>query len=159
MQIKKILKIITTVFVFTFMCKINAQSLGGSFGTQKSNGLQLTQVIGQSYGSYFNKKKSSVILSQGQILPTTFSTKPNIGFDIKCFPNPFTSNLKIQSSSGQFFDNVELIDLSGRVVFDIQFGESEFKQIELKHLIPGVYILKVSDGNKDLSTQQIIKSK
>lgn len=159
MNIKSILKAFITAIAILTIGRSEGQSIGGSFGSSSSNGLHLTQVIGQSYSNYFNKNKSSVILSQGQILPIKFSTKTNIGYEIQCFPNPFIHTIKVQSKKGQIFDGVQLVDLRGRTVSKIHFKGSDFKEMKLDHLVPGVYMLQVLNGNNNIHNQQIIKSK
>lgn len=159
MRTHQILRTLIIPIAILGIGKSKGQSIGGSFGSSTSNGLRLTHVIGQTYSNYYNKNKSSVILSQGQILPKTFSIKSNIDYKIQCFPNPFTHSIKVQSEKGQIFDGVQLIDLRGRTVSKIHFTGSDFKEMNLDHLVPGVYMLQVLSGNNNLHTQQIIKSK
>ena len=64
------------------------------------------------------------------------------------FPNPFDSNLFIESTTG--LSKLELSDLSGKVVLTSSKPDKSEWRINTVNISPGLYILKVQDlkGNK-----------
>jgi len=85
---------------------------------------------------------------------TGMKTMNEIGFEI--FPNPASKELKIRSN-GFEFDKIEIIDLSGKVIF---FKKLEYVQ---NYKIPlalsnGTYILKISNKSKTVNKQFVVKN-
>jgi hypothetical protein len=74
------------------------------------------------------------------------------------YPNPSTDVLNIENSLGLVIDQIELLDMSGRVVFVAQKGafNNELAQINVNHLTTGVYTLKMTAGVQTF-TNRIIK--
>jgi len=72
---------------------------------------------------------------------------------IKIYPNPSHNALNINTTSN--FDNIELINIYGQVVFSTLFKET----IDISELKSGVYYLKLTNSkNHDQQFTQIIKS-
>ena len=75
---------------------------------------------------------------------------------VKLYPNPCTDNLKIDL--GSVVDNVHITisDMAGKVI-----SESVYRQTQLIPLkmmgAAGPYFIKVSNGNKVISLQQVVK--
>jgi hypothetical protein len=74
------------------------------------------------------------------------------------YPNPSTDVLNIENSLGLVIDQIELLDMSGRVVFVAQKGafNNELAQINVMNLTTGVYTLKMTAGVQTF-TNRIIK--
>lgn len=74
------------------------------------------------------------------------------------YPNPSTDVLNIENSLGLVIDQIELLDMSGRVVFVAQKGtfNNELVQINVMNLTTGVYTLKMTAGAQTF-TNRIIK--
>jgi beta-glucanase (GH16 family) len=70
------------------------------------------------------------------------------------YPNPTTDKLSIELANDYQNTSVALFDLSGRMVENLKMPTGQKSAVmELGSLIPGVYMLKVSDG----SNSQMIK--
>ena len=74
------------------------------------------------------------------------------------YPNPSIDMLNIENSLGLVIDQIELLDMSGRVVFVAQKGafNNELAQISVQNLTTGVYTLKMTAGTQTF-TSRIIK--
>lgn len=62
------------------------------------------------------------------------------------FPNPVQDQLHISFDGGKSFD-IELYDTRGKLVLEGHSLNQE-KQLNIKHILPGVYYLKVSSGSR-----------
>jgi hypothetical protein len=74
------------------------------------------------------------------------------------YPNPSADVLNIENSLGLVIDQIELLDMSGRVVFVAQKGafNNELAQISVINLTTGVYTLKMTAGAQTF-TNRVIK--
>jgi hypothetical protein len=74
------------------------------------------------------------------------------------YPNPSADVIHIENSLGLTIDQIELLDMSGRVVFVAQKGtfNNELAQINVMNLTTGVYTLKMTSGVQTF-TNRIIK--
>ena len=74
------------------------------------------------------------------------------------YPNPSSDMLNIENSLGLVIDQIELLDMSGRVVFVARKGafNNELAQINVMNLTTGVYTLKMTAGVQTF-TNRIIK--
>ncbi len=73
--------------------------------------------------------------------------------EVTVFPNPSSRFIKVKSNI--VINSIEIIDLNGGVIKDIQ---SEFENIDIKELKQGVYLLKIETEKGDL-IRKIVKSK
>ena len=81
--------------------------------------------------------------------------KTTLSDNIKVYPNPFTSFIKIES--GNEIASIRLMDISGKIITMMNVnGNSESVEIELNGLESGMYFLQVN-GLKSSVTKQIIK--
>ncbi|WP_431135312.1 T9SS type A sorting domain-containing protein [Psychroserpens mesophilus] len=71
----------------------------------------------------------------------------------KIFPNPFTDVIQIESTLNHEFKSIQVIDLTGKVVFE---SASNFNTISLGNLSKGVYILRLVT-NKSEANFKIVK--
>ena len=74
------------------------------------------------------------------------------------YPNPSSDVINIENGLGLTIDQIELLDMSGRVVFAANKGafNNELAEISLAHLTTGVYTLKLTAGTQTF-TNRIIK--
>ena len=77
----------------------------------------------------------------------------NTGYSI--MPNPFTGLIRINNSNNLKDINIEVMDLSGRILLKEKLDTS--KQINLSHLSNGTYIIKVSENYNKPIFFKIIK--
>lgn len=74
------------------------------------------------------------------------------------YPNPSVDVLNVENSLGVVIDQIELLDMSGRVVYVAQKGafNNELAQINVMNLTTGVYTLKMTAGAQSY-TNRVIK--
>ena len=74
------------------------------------------------------------------------------------YHNPSSDVINIENGLGLTIDQIELLDMSGRVVFAANKGafNNELAEISLAHLTTGVYTLKLTAGTQTF-TNRIIK--
>ena len=74
------------------------------------------------------------------------------------YPNPSSDVLNVENALGLTIDRIELLDMSGRVVFVAEKGafNNELAEISVRNLTTGVYTLKMTAGTQ-IFTNRIIK--
>ncbi|WP_418262053.1 T9SS type A sorting domain-containing protein [Flavobacterium faecale] len=105
---------------------------------------------------YFNSNNSSYVINNR----TTYNYNESIVLSteipeisessLKIFPNPATSVLNLDFSVLDSVDKVIITDMTGKVVKQQQ---TSLSQINVENLVPGLYILEVSTGNKKTQTK------
>lgn len=75
--------------------------------------------------------------------------------DITVFPNPVTTNLNIESTIGMQDLNIQLYDVSGKLVLDMDSSEI-LTTLNIKRIPQGIYFLKVASLEKT-GTYKIVK--
>lgn len=76
---------------------------------------------------------------------------------ISIYPNPTKDLLTITNESGIRFNSIEILDLTGKLVYTETINSSVY-QINTANLQAGLYVLKVVDGNgKPFQTKFIIE--
>ena len=73
-------------------------------------------------------------------------------FNLSLFPNPVQDILKIDSD--EKIDKIEIFNIKGENVITIA---NQVSQISLHHLIPGIYIVKVTSDKGNFTAQKIKK--
>lgn len=66
--------------------------------------------------------------------------------DIIVFPNPFNNNFEIKASTA--FDKVEIVDLTGRLVYQTTEITTKSKSVSAENWSPGVYLIKIAKGEQ-----------
>ncbi|PKP04291.1 MAG: secretion system protein Por [Bacteroidetes bacterium HGW-Bacteroidetes-6] len=101
-----------------------------------------------------NSLASSWIADNGQSSSTSVFFSPN---DIRVFPNPVNNIVNTESHSGEiiFF---EILDLIGQTVFQSNIGiPTEYISINIEHLPPGAYSVRITLENKTQAVKKIVK--
>ena len=83
---------------------------------------------------------------------TTQNETISEGSHFAMYPNPVEDNLFIEHNSTRDL-SYQVLDLKGRILFE---GELENSSINFSPLSTGVYIMKVTDGNKTI-TRRVVK--
>lgn len=68
------------------------------------------------------------------------------GLDFGCYPNPTSGQVYLQTRSDGPC-KVQVFDLSGRQVSQVEFPAGASRQVDLDHLAPGSYILEASNAD------------
>jgi hypothetical protein len=74
--------------------------------------------------------------------------------DISIYPNPASDNIFIRTNDSEKFSKVQLLDLNGKVVVEIN-EENSFQKIDTKNLPSGMYIIRVL-GSQSVHTSKVI---
>lgn len=89
---------------------------------------------------------------------TEIESVHNIKLEISAFPNPTVNDLTLTVNGVEFTKlSFQLFDMSGNL---IQKGriEGRISVIHMKEFIPASYFLKITQGNQNLKTFNIIKN-
>jgi hypothetical protein len=79
------------------------------------------------------------------------NNQPEVGL----YPNPTNGDVNISLSTGAI-STIEICDMVGKTVFSAQIKNNQAR-IDCSMLNQGVYFLKVTDDNGNISTQKLIK--
>jgi hypothetical protein len=89
------------------------------------------------------------------------NTSLNVGIEsaykplnISIYPNPATDNIYIRANDSEKFSKVQLLDLNGKVIVEIN-EENSFQKIDTKNLPSGLYIIRVL-GSQSIYTGKIV---
>ncbi len=139
---------------FTLKVSAQSQTFGSTFlQMSQSEGVTITQSIGQPYAVFKSEQTKSGIFYQGQLLPVFQELSlPETKIELSVFPNPVEEvlNLRISTTSKlpSYIDGIRVMDLNGRVMNQTH-GAADFsiQEIDVSSLSPGIYILSVRDSN------------
>ncbi len=160
MKIKK--SLFFSIFFYSNMI-IAQNSVTASGGNRVENNGAVSYSVGeQVYVTYFASNGS---VSQGVQQPyeisTVLSTNETQGINLilSVFPNPASDFVTLKVENYDFESlNFQLIDLNGKLFFDGKTSIKETK-IEIGNFPSSIFFLKVTDGNKELKTFKILKTK
>jgi hypothetical protein len=96
---------------------------------------------------------------QPVLIVSTTDRDESSPFEIKAFPNPANGSLEVElkeSRSGNI--NFSLYDAGGRKLLQI-YPENSKTRIDLGQYSSGLYLLKVSEADKEITSFKIIKQK
>ena len=79
----------------------------------------------------------------------------NYKIEIRVYPNPGNSSIKIVNDKNQQLGTVEITDLTGKSILKFFESESESK-VDISNLNSGIYLIKCND-DKFLKTIKFIK--
>lgn len=74
--------------------------------------------------------------------------------DIVVYPNPFQTTFEIKSTTT--FDHIEVVDLTGRLLYRISDKPSKTKTISSSSWSPGVYLVKIGKGEQ-VAVKRVVK--
>ncbi len=109
-----------------------------------------------------NDQKPELIVGnpQGGVLLFR-NTSLNVGIEsaykplnISIYPNPANDYIFIKTNDSEKFSKVQLLDLNGKVVVEIN-EENSFQKIDTKNLPSGMYIIRVL-GSQSIHTSKIV---
>lgn len=156
-------KVLIAFCLFGFGTTIQAQnSVASAGGNATGPGGTESYTIGQIV--YTSIAVPDGIITQGIQQPfeisvlTVIKESEDIILEILIYPNPSSGlvNLKVGNYNT---DNLkyQLFDLNG-LLFQERRVEGKETRIQLGHILPGTYILKIVDKKKEIKTFKIIKN-
>ena len=84
-----------------------------------------------------------------------FSTEDNLFENLTVYPNPASDALWIQNTT-LIEGTVTVYDILGKVIIQEEMDSSK-KSMDVSNLVGGIYILKITSGNKQIIKKIIIK--
>jgi hypothetical protein len=75
------------------------------------------------------------------IITGIFDATPSI--DVSVYPNPFVANLNIRLTGNGGVTFVEIMSITGQLIIQENFTNSEFLTLNLSDLASGTYLLRV----------------
>jgi len=106
------------------------------------------------YGTDANNCQNSTVIAISVDACTGIAANSSL-FGLRVYPNPTNGNLNIELSSNAL-KNVEVVDVTGRVVFASGTNNSTI-QVDLSQVAAGVYYVKVN-SNADSEVIKVIKN-
>lgn len=108
--------------------------------------------------SMFTQAKWPVYFSTGNRILTDVKDNESNVSSLFSYPNPFSENIAISIPDGYTNSIVEIFNSTGQKVYSEIIDSRKNVTINLSHLEAGIYYLKLSGNNKQL-TSKIIKTK
>jgi len=110
--------------------------------------IHFSRDYGATYTTYYHELDS---------LYTGISENPRQTTDFNVFPNPVTDKLTVEFSTNPYGAEVELFDITGRLQATIRIGQnSEKTEIDISGLKPGIYLLKLRDGDRVIGMKKVV---
>ncbi len=79
------------------------------------------------------------------------------GIELSVYPNPTNSFLSIEVKTDKQRDLLlSLYDINGKLILQKKMAGDK-QTITMQNYNPATYILKVTEGNKEINTYQIVK--
>ena len=85
----------------------------------------------------------------------TISTRVEGSASLQVYPIPASDNITVYLFPGDRFDRMEIMDATGKIHFSTTI-KSRPEKIDISGLHPGIYILKISNGDHFVSEKLII---
>jgi len=94
---------------------------------------------------------------QSRLTVTAINDLKVPGIELSVYPNPTNNYLTIELKTDKQRDLLlSLFDLNGRLILQKKMAGNQ-QTIKMQNYKPGTYILKISEGNKEIRTYQIVK--
>jgi hypothetical protein len=91
----------------------------------------------------------------GEKLVITGVSEIKTSNDLKVFPNPADAYITISNPSNIKIKKIEMFDFSGRVVQQWKAHELEGNQLNIQHILSGIYLLK-TETNAGVKTEKLV---
>lgn len=159
---KHFCKVLIAFCLFGFGTSIQAQtSIPAAGGNATGTGGTVSYTIGQV--AYTAISGPGTLIIQGVQLPyeisvlTTIEKASGIVIEISVYPNPANSHVTLKVDNYDTGNlGYRLYDMNG-VLLQGEKVEGNETRIQLGNILPGTYILKIADNNKEVKTFKIIK--
>jgi hypothetical protein len=87
----------------------------------------------------------------------TLGTKDFFAANYSVYPNPASTVLNVSSKSHAILEKIELSDLNGRVIKDVNLTSVSESQVNIADLSNGIYVLKVT-SDQGIGVSKIVKN-
>jgi hypothetical protein len=152
----------SVIIIFIMMCcqRLLAQEVVATAGSTLNNSSgSISYTIGEGVANTLTKSDKTLTqgFQQANLSVSMVSELKDLQFIISVFPNPADDLLTLSVSKEDVAGlQYTLFDTYGKILSRKKL-ESNETAIIVKHLTPGLYILKIQAGQNDLKTFKIIK--
>ena len=129
----------------------------GSYGETTSGSLSWT--IGEPVIETLTDGTNTLTqgFQQSKLTVTAINDLKVPGIELSVYPNPTNSFLSIDVKTDKQRDLLlSLFDLNGKLILQKKMAGNK-QTIRMQNYKPATYILKVTEGNKEINTYQIVK--
>jgi len=129
----------------------------GSYGETTSGSLSWT--VGEPVIETITDGTNSLTqgFQQSKLTVTTINDLKVSGIELSVYPNPTNSFLSIEVKTDKQRDLLlSLFDINGRLILQKKMAGNK-QTIKMQNYKPATYILKVTEGNKNIKTYLIVK--
>ncbi|MBE9512389.1 MAG: T9SS type A sorting domain-containing protein [Bacteroidetes bacterium] len=132
-------------------------STAGSHGETTSGSLSWT--VGEPVVETITNGTKTLTqgFQQSKLTVTAINDLKVSGIELSVYPNPTNSFLSIEVKTDKQRDLLlSLFDINGKLILQKKMIENK-QTIKMQNYKPATYILKVTEGNKEIRTYQIVK--
>ncbi|MBL7900744.1 MAG: T9SS type A sorting domain-containing protein [Bacteroidia bacterium] len=87
----------------------------------------------------------------------TTSITENVSTGITLFPNPTSGVLIIKNTSNSAFQNIQILDISGKIVFSKQVDAISEHELDISILKPGLYLIEIQGSDNKIIRKKLVK--
>ena len=148
------------IALFLFGIAIQAQEVvttAGSYGETSSGSLSWT--VGEPVIETITDGTNTLTqgFQQSKLTVTAINDLKVPGIELSVYPNPTNNFLSIEVKTDKQRDLLlSLLDLNGRLILQKKMAGNK-QTINMQNYSPATYILKITEGNKEIKTYQIVK--
>ncbi len=150
------------LILLIILCAISVQAqevltTAGSYGETTSGSLSWT--IGEPVIETITDGTNTLTqgFQQSKLTVTAINDFKVPGIELSVYPNPTNSFLSIEVKTDKQRDLLlSLFDLNGKLILQKKMTGNK-QTIKMQNYKPATYILKVTEGNKEIRTYQIVK--
>jgi hypothetical protein len=155
---------VATLLAFAFsLSTVSAQeSVNATGGNASGSGGSVSYSVGQVV--YTTNTGTSGSVAQGVQQPyeisvvTAIEEAKGINLSVSAYPNPTTDYLTLEVKDFELSNlHFQLYDMSGKLLQSEKITGNQ-TSIIMSNLVPAVYFVKVTQGNKEVKTFKIIKN-
>ena len=154
---KPYLLILLIALCATFLQAQEVVTTAGSYGETTSGSLSWT--IGEPVIETITDGTNTLTqgFQQSKLTVTAINDLKVPGIELSVYPNPTNSFLSIEVKADKQRDLLlSLFDINGKLILQKKMTGSK-QTIKMQNYKPATYILKVTEGNKEINTYQIVK--
>lgn len=151
---------LTFLFLFLsiagFSQSLTPEVVGSSGDNFSASATELSWTLGEISIETYNGSSNQITQGFHQPENGIVSVDELVGnFTFNAYPNPFNSNVFIQTDSKQF--NLTIFDVVGNQIIHQSFVSSDFISMDLSDLSPGIYLFQFSQESEVVQTIKVQK--
>ena len=161
--------LLTTFLSFVFLLSVSGQEIkqqvvasAGAYDISGDNSISLSWTLGELVITTVESGSGDMVLTQGfqqsKLIIDVIQKNPELGVDVKIFPNPTSELVNINFSAPLDGETEIFLNAAdGRMVYNSKMLPGELlKQINMHQYPGGTYILRIQNGIR-INIYKIIK--